>query len=54
MKRIIITVKDDHEVEIINQVLHEAEECDPALQFPFDFKVEDVDDVIHPYFEDGK
>jgi len=42
MKRIIITVADDDQVEILNQVLAEAEEVDPAVDFPFDFKVEDV------------
>ena len=44
MKRIIITVANDDEAEIINQVLAEAEEVDPALIFPFDFKVEEVED----------
>lgn len=42
MKRIIITVEDDDQVEILNQVLAEAEEVDPAVDFPFGFKVEDV------------
>ena len=44
MKRIIITVANDDEAEIINQGLAEAEEVDPALNFPFDFKVEEVED----------
>jgi hypothetical protein len=44
MKRIIITVANDEEAEIINQVLAEAEEVDPAVNFAFDFKVEDVEE----------
>ncbi len=54
MKRIIITVENDDQVEIISQVLHEAEEVDPAVNFPFNFAVEDVDEVFHPYFGDGQ
>lgn len=52
MKRIIITVENDDQVEIINQVLGEAEEVDDNLDFSFDFKVEDVDDDkdCHPFF----
>ena len=45
MKRIIITVENDHQVEIINQVLHEAEEVDDAMDFAFDFKVEGDSDA---------
>ena len=44
MKRIIIEVQNEHEVEIISQVLHEAVEVDPALDFPYTFTVEDVDE----------
>ena len=44
MKRIILTVENDDQVEIINQVLAEAEEVDPAVDFSFDFKVEDVEE----------
>lgn len=47
MKRIIITVENDDQAEIINQVLAEAEEVDPAVDFPFGFKIEDVKEDDH-------
>ncbi len=43
MKRIIITVENDDEVETISQVLAVAEQ-DEDIDFSFDFKVEDTTD----------
>ncbi len=54
MKRIIITVKNEDQVEIIHQVLCCAADEDDNCDFPFTFDVEDVDDIVHPYFEDGQ